>query len=67
MNSITICRDEDEPEYFVAHVDHSKHGGRLKLEASSPGAALEEARKQLGLGENWQDWEGAQWEFFIPE
>ena len=68
MNTILVVRDEDEPDYFKAHVDApGALACSVKLEAHRPHAAAEEARKYMGLSDEHLDWQGEQWDIQVPE
>jgi hypothetical protein len=64
MNTILVCRDEDQPEYFIALFEQ---GGDMQLEASRPGDAAHETRKLMGLDGCDCDWAGQQWDIQVPE
>lgn len=64
MNTALVCRDEDEPEYFVAHIPGL---ATVKLEANRPGDAAHETRKLMGLNDANRDWQGEEWAIQVPE
>lgn len=55
MNIALVCRDEDEPEYFVAHIPGL---ATVKLEANRPSDAAHETHKFMGLKDENRDWQG---------
>ena len=64
MNVALVCRDEDEPEYFVAHIPGY---ARVKLEANRPSVAAHETHKLMGLSDESRDWQGEEWDIQVPE
>jgi hypothetical protein len=64
MNTALVCRDEDEPEYFVAHIPGY---ATVKLEATRPGEAARETHRIMGLSDANLDWQGVEWNIHVPE
>ena len=64
MSTAVVCRDEDEPEFFVAHIPDL---ATVKLEANRPGDAAHETRKFMGLNDENRDWQGEEWDIQVPE
>ena len=64
MNIALVCRDEDEPEYFVAHIPGL---ATVKLEAHRPSDAAHETHKFMGLNDEDRDWQGEEWDIQVPE
>ena len=64
MNIALVCRDEDEPEYFVAHIPG---WATVKLEAHRPSDAAHETHKFMGLNDEDRDWQGEEWDIQVPE
>lgn len=64
MNTALVCRDESEPEYFVAHISGC---ATVKLEAHRPSDAAHETHKLMGLSDEHRDWQGEEWDIQVPE
>lgn len=64
MNTALVCRDEDEPEYFVAHIPGM---ATVKLEANRPSDAAHETHRFMGLSDANLDWQGVEWDIQVPE
>lgn len=64
MNTAIVCRDEDEPEYFVAHIPGM---ATVKLEANRPSDAAHETHRLMGLSDANLDWQGTEWDIQVPE
>lgn len=64
MNTALVCRDEDEPEYFVAYIPGM---ATVKLEAHRPSDAERETHTFMGLDDANLDWQGEEWHIQVPE
>lgn len=64
MNTALVCRDEDEPESFVAHIPGY---ATVKLEAHRARDAARETHKLMGLSSENRDWQGEEWDVQVPE
>lgn len=64
MNTALVCRDEAEPEFFVAHIPGL---ATVKLKANRPGDAVHETHKFMGLSDANLDWQGVEWDIQVPE
>ncbi len=64
MNTSLVCRDEDEPEFFVAHIPGM---ATVRLEANRPSDAAHETHRLMGLSDANLDWQGEEWDIRVPE